>query len=507
MIKLITFYSFSLLFSFLLERFAVPRPVFLKRSPYAWLIHIASITILFVLAYLIFARAFFASMLTLTILVLILAVNNAKFRALREPLVFSDFVLYMQVFKHPRFYLPFLSIIHVIAFAAMAIITIYIGLSVENAAYNHFHLSVSDLLWPAVLLTAALIILVTGLKGIRIEIDPIDDVKNHGLYATLVAHALLSFRQTALDQSVLDKYKHFQIEAGNPVKHESGRLQDIIVIQSESYFDARLLEPKIKNELFLHYDRIRSQSLQHGRLNVPTWGANTMRAEFAFLTGIPIHELGLQQFNPYQSITRQKIPSIAHYLKTIGYRCICIHPYHADFFKRHIAIPNFGFDEFIDIESFEDVELTNPYIDDLTLADRILQIQQASSEPLFIFAITMENHGPLHLETITTDDEKQVYTQQPPDTYHDLTVYLRHIINADRMIDRLTTELAERQSSTLLCFFGDHVPSMPDVYRTRDYHDPKTNYFLWSPAQQHGKEVDMDVTDLGVEIIKAAGIS
>ena len=79
----------------------------------------------------------------------------------------------------------------------------------------------------------------------------------------------------------------------------------IIIVQCELFFDARRLSPAIPPELLAGFAACCASSAQFGRLIVPGWGANTMRAEFAVLTGIPESELGYDRFNP---ITRWRGP-------------------------------------------------------------------------------------------------------------------------------------------------------------------------------------------------------
>lgn len=79
-------------------------------------------------------------------------------------------------------------------------------------------------------------------------------------------------------------------------------------------------------------------------------------------------------------------------------------------------------------------------------------------------AITMENHGPLHLERVSETDVVNLYSRPPPTGCEDLTIYLRHLRNADRMLGSLRAVLASSASPGGLCWFGDNIPIMTDVY-------------------------------------------
>lgn len=208
-----------------------------------------------------------------------------------------------------------------------------------------------------------------------------------------------------------------------------------------------------------------------------------MRSEFAYLTSIPSDNLGLYRFYPYQFLKNQTIYSIASYLKQLGYYCVCIHPHPASFFGRDRIFPNMGFDAFIDNREFEQAERFGPYISDKAVTDKILEVTALNTDkPLFIFAITMENHGPLHLEKTQPEEFKQFYNQsiESNSDLNDLTVYLRHLKNADLMIETLANSYRQSEKETRLCFYGDHIPSMPGIYQAFDYQNPHSDYFIWS---------------------------
>ena len=78
---------------------------------------------------------------------------------------------------------------------------------------------------------------------------------------------------------------------------------------------------------------------------MPGWGANTMRTEFAVLTGIPESALGYDRFNPYYGLARVPIESHVWRLRRAGYRTICLHPFDRRFFRRDLAMPALGFEQ------------------------------------------------------------------------------------------------------------------------------------------------------------------
>jgi phosphoglycerol transferase MdoB-like AlkP superfamily enzyme len=114
------------------------------------------------------------------------------------------------------------------------------------------------------------------------------------------------------------------------------------------------------------------------------------------------------------------------------------------------------------------------------VATKVKALLATATEPLFIFVITMENHGPLHLEKAEAADSAACYTSAPPPGCDDLTVYLRHLKNADRMMGELRSCLELHLRPARLCWYGDHVPIMAEVYRQLGDPDGQTEYLIWS---------------------------
>jgi phosphoglycerol transferase MdoB-like AlkP superfamily enzyme len=244
-------------------------------------------------------------------------------------------------------------------------------------------------------------------------------------------------------------------------------------------------------------------------LEVPAWGANTVRTEFAFLSGIGENELGVHRFNPYRAIAAGwNVLSLASYLKRLNYRTVCIHPYPASFYRRDRVCPRLCFDEFLDVRAFDDAMRYGPYIGDGAVADKIEAVLLEASVPTFIFAITMENHGPLHLERIKPSDIDELYIRPPPAGCDDLTIYLRHLRNADRMISRLRQTLEQCERPASLCWFGDHVPIMPAVYEIFGAPHGEVEYVLWN-RQWTGcpAERKTHVHDLALDWLRIAGVA
>jgi len=507
-------------FTFFLEAFFKPYYAsLLKRRIRGLLITMSLVLITQAFFLLVTHRPMFSVVSTLIMVSVLLAVNNAKYAALREPLVFSDLFLYLQAIHYPRLYFPFLGLPALILLPIVFVSVIYFGFALEKSVFNQVFIYSLLLVFVIGLAITALLKLAAAAV---ISGDLETDIKRFGILSTLCIYATLaSSERETLALSLLSRSR-FRVSTDEEIVKKQGgtQLPDIIAVQSESFFDARKVSETIKKDVLSHYDQCLLTSFQHGALSVPAWGANTMRTEFAFLTGYTPDALGLARFYPYHQLLKMNKPqSLIAYLKQLGYYCICIHPHDAGFFLRDQFFKKLGFDEFMDEASFENPERVGPYISDAEVCQKIIRTscQQQNDQPLFIFAITMENHGPLHLESVGESEWEQYFEKKPEAKDDDLTVYLRHLNNADAMIDGLTSFYKQSEKQVGLVFYGDHVPAISETFDHYGYADDRSNYFIWNNyldrtnvISKTGRQFDtqdIKVEDLALTLLSSLNLS
>ena len=138
----------------------------------------------------------------------------------------------------------------------------------------------------------------------------------------------------------------------------------------------------------------------------------------------------------------------------------------------------------MDISDFAGARREGAYVADMEVGERILRVLRQATCPTFIFAITMENHGPLHLEPARLEDTKGFYSCPPPVGCDDLSTYLYHLSNADAMLRMLQSALQSACPASL-CFYGDHVPIMPSAYKVLEAPTGIVPYLCWSSQCTH----------------------
>lgn len=361
-------------------------------------------------------------------------VSNVKHDVLGEPLVFTDFALVGAVFQHPQFYVSALRAWHLailgIGAAALAGVVLVFATGELWARLSGLGLLALGMLWLK---------LATGLASWRWlaaapELER--DVSNHGLIATLLVYWRLWRRQAAPAPCTHP-----------PVVGEENAL--LIVIQCESFADPQALfgerEPPLPG-----LSAARALAWRAGRLAVSGFGAYTMRTEFGALFGLPESTLGLQRFDPFLTAGGATSWALPHRLERGGWTSTFVHPHDMRFYRRDRLMPAAGFDRIIGEESFAPPTIEEGrYVTDAAVCDTLLALAAEATGRHFVYAVTIENHGP--------------WSAGGPGEQGNKAEYLRLLAHSDAMLARLLAELPKLARPVTLCFFGDHRPSIPGI--------------------------------------------
>jgi phosphoglycerol transferase MdoB-like AlkP superfamily enzyme len=471
----------GLALSIAVEQLLSPRPPLLGRSWRAWAIHVGLFSAFFAVELAIFQRPYFVTAMVLTGVLLLVLVSNAKTHSLREPFIYQDFEYFLDALKHPRLYLPFMGAWRAAAALIAFVMAVYVGLIIEPRITQQLSLAPFLQICVALFVVATALVMFANADSLAVSFEPNSDLKRLGLLAFLMRYR--SEERKKID--VLALHSPFSDSTSKPNKN----LPNVVVVQSESFFDARRLFADLAPSVMQEWDKTVAAATISGRVEVAAWGANTVRTEFAFLSGLNVEKLGVHRFNPYRKMARQGVPTLATFLQKVGYRTVCVHPYPASFYTRDCVFPMLGFDEFIDVETFNAADQFGPYIGDIALGEKVKSVLHESTKPTFVFAITMENHGPLHWEKVTAEESAALFKKPLPPGCESLAVYVRHLRNANTMLGNLRSYLETSSSPSWLCWYGDHVPIMPTVYAALSEPDGATDFFIWGSGDTSEPEM------------------
>ncbi|GAB2552992.1 LTA synthase family protein [Rhodanobacter koreensis] len=243
-------------------------------------------------------------------------------------------------------------------------------------------------------------------------------------------------------------------------------LPDIVVIQSESFFDPTIMRGYEHSDFAPNLRRLAAHGTS-GSLHVPTFGGGTIRTEFEVLTGLSLRYFENLQF-PYLQMSHKSVPSLVHTLNAHGYETIALHGNDPAFWNRTAAFKSLGFQRFVSQSSFPaHVAMDGKYMADSAMTTEIMQQLKDSGPPQFIFAISIEAHGPYDVEPARPAERDAIPVPDgiTGEDKRELQTYLYHLQHADAELGRLVTWLAQRKRPSLVLFYGDHLPGLSNSYR------------------------------------------
>ena len=236
---------------------------------------------------------------------------------------------------------------------------------------------------------------------------------------------------------------------------------NIIVIMDEAFSDLSVWGDFETSEEVMPFFRQLQQEAVGGEVYVSVKGGNTANTEFEFLTGNSMAFLPTGSV-PYQQYIKSETPSLASYLKSLGYTTTAIHPYNRSGWDRDTVYGYFGFDQFLDKDSFTDPYRLRGYISDKSAFDKIIEQYEIGKNQgsQFIFEVTMQNHGGYSKET----PDFNIYLTLPEVESKTTSVvatekYLTLINQTDRALQELVEYFEQQSEPTIIVMFGDHQPS------------------------------------------------
>lgn len=245
---------------------------------------------------------------------------------------------------------------------------------------------------------------------------------------------------------------------------------NIVVILGEAFWDPTLLKELSFSSDPIPFFRSLQETSTSGTLLSPVFGGGTVNTEFEVLTGFST------QFIPpsamaYTSYVHKPMNSLAGILSRQGYKTTALHTYHNWFYRRNKVLQNLGFDNFISCEFFNDPKRKGEYISDKEIMAGILSELQSTEKPSFIFAATMEGHGPYFI-TENRENTIRVDGNISKESKDIIETYAQAMSDADAALKLLIEGIQKLDKPTIVVYFGDHLPLLGNnfkVYREANF--------------------------------------
>ncbi|MBO5372119.1 MAG: LTA synthase family protein [Lachnospiraceae bacterium] len=341
---------------------------------------------------------------------------------------------------------------------------------------------------------------------------------------------LLNFCLSIRD-SFVEKPEHYSVEAIEKLAQEYSKNDTktvaastekkpaIIAVMDESFANFEVLGDLQTNIEVTPFIDSLTQNTIKGYALAPVFGAKTPNSEWEFLTGnstawLPEGSVAYQQY-----FEKENAYSLVGTLKKENYTCVAMHPYYETGWSRNTIYPKLGFDEMYFLEDFDQSNLMREYVSDATMFDKIIERYEAKKgeENLFLMGITMQNHG----------GYRERYANFPVEVfginigYPDVNQYLSLAHQTDIAVEKLITYFDQVQEPVIICFFGDHQPSLnTSFYRklngkgvsglTLDELEKFYNipFFIWTNYDSESKTVEKtSINYLSTMLLQQAGIA
>ena len=297
-----------------------------------------------------------------------------------------------------------------------------------------------------------------------------------------------------------------------PQKDDAAQdLPHVILIMNESLSDVRSVTDVELSQENMPFLKSLEENTIKGFANVSTFGGGTANAEFEVFTGCTMGFLPVNYY-PYQQAMRRPVNSMVSQMKEYGYRTVAMHPEVESNWNRKNIYKYFDFDERLFIQDFQGAEVIHSGVSDAETYNRMIEIYEnkAEGERLFLFDLTMQNHGGYDQED--GPDEVQALGLNNPE----LDEYLSLIKISDQAFEELVNYFAAQDEKVIICMFGDHQPWVFDQIAGINaagtsleilMNKYRTPYVIW--ANYDIEEIsgyDISLNYLGGIIMNVAGV-
>ena len=292
--------------------------------------------------------------------------------------------------------------------------------------------------------------------------------------------------------AVLQKY------STNEVEEAEETTPNIIVIMNESYADLRVYGSlgEADETVMPFYDSLR-ENMVKGTAYSSVFGGNTASAEYEFLTGdsIILYPGGSVAYSNYLK-DYEKIYSIVDIYRNMGYETYGMHPYRENGWYRDRIYPAMGFENILFETDYPHQDTIRSFVSDKEDYEKIIEtFENKNSERMFVFNVTMQNHG--DYSDRTWKGEIQVDDLAKEDDSFDkeeLELYLSLMKESDKALEQLITYFEAVDEPVAILLFGDHQPGIEYAMEKGEEAAPMDKYavpfFLWTNYETKEEQVE-----------------
>ncbi len=329
---------------------------------------------------------------------------------------------------------------------------------------------------------------------------------------------------------------------------EKDEQPNVIFVLGESFFDVTEL-PGVSyaEDPVADFHRICSEGVS-GKFYTHTLGYGTENIELEIMTGINTRFFSWDDMiYGWEQEKLLTYPSLPQLFSDAGYYTAYLHTFNDGIYNRTALYTALGFQDMYFSGDFAAIDpeaaaapdywgymygkIAGEFYSDDYLADVTAELfdQKAGEGPVFLWAVTMENHTPYTADKFSNYDFP-FESDLGDEAVGVLNAVTQGVADCSEALGKLVDHLAAQDEPVIVVFFGDHRPGTPlesgaTVYselgmcpanvadwELEDYAELySTDYVVWSndpsllPAEP-GSRMNTSSTLLGVEALQLAGI-
>ncbi|MER1961415.1 sulfatase-like hydrolase/transferase, partial [Proteus vulgaris] len=433
---------------------------------YTALLSVGAYFIIFSICFILSARVLFSAITTGTLFLITKFINQLKVHYYKETLMFSDFNL--------AFDSSNLGTLGHYWEAAVALVAMLIWLLINMSIAWRF----SKKSRPALRISSLLFIII-GFTTIHFTVEKWQAEWEGTLPGGrgTVTNLMMSGYQTTYHPPYFQESADYFLEKASKTVLPETQVKikpDIIVLLQEStvnpsiyQFDKDATLPDLF--MFQKDEGVSAQS----PLRVQTFGGGTWLSEFSVLTGLNTDDFGARKNSVFYFVVDNLNESLFRQLKAEGYYTVLLTPFNRSAYHAGYAYEKMGIDEIIQPQELGYPGTLEENLWKISTQDMLGYVEEVlkkrTDKPLFIFSLTMYEHGPYDeshrdMYQITGQTESN---NAPGKFSH----YMEKIITSDPAIKDFSNFVAQREKPTMFLYFGDHQPNI----ELNNYQSPFTN--------------------------------
>jgi len=476
---------------------------------------------------------FIASLLTTTFFIILAFTSHTKEVLRGDPLLPTDLILINEATNIINYFTD--SSLTKIMFAVLGIIvyvaiSIYVFIKIKNGQWKK-----QDRIFPLLVLVFLIGFLyqdmfaekeiVKDLFNVEVSVyNQNNNYASNGVVLSFIRNLVSDsekprgYSQAKVSEIISDTTTNMTKDNKSEVK------PNIIFIQSEAFWDPTVMESVNYNKDPIPNFHTLASQFTSGTATIPVYGGNTANTEFEVLTSLSTQFLPSGVI-PYLKYVNTPIPALPNILRNQGYVSTALHTYHNWFYNRTGVYEHLGFNNFVSLEFFPNPIHDDMYYRDNEITDEILKLIKENDEPNFIFAVTMQAHGPYKTDSkkyyasieAKLDEEAGSFS---PEAENILEYYADTLVEIDKELARLINSLEELDEETIVVFYGDHLPLLGEdyqVYKEAGYFNGEESYsnyekiyktpiLIWNNFDTTREDLNISSTFIGPYVLELAGL-